>query len=361
MRVRRIGVTIVGVFSVAVLLALTGAANAACYQCSGDEPCRAVCTASSDDEFQDHLFDAVCVPLDCVGATSNSGAFCGEGAFSDCAMPFEACCLPDGGCLDVTAENCAAMSGASSGPGTACPAVAEPGCTRCTDVENCPAGPICVGSFDDDVADFFFFEICGFCGSSSGTNASCEDVTECTTPLGACNTDSSTVPCLVIAESHCGDLGGTYLGDGSECGNDFCPVPTATPTDTPTATPTDTPTITPTATPTDTPTVTPTATPTSTAAPQGAGCQDTSQCESGLFCADGVCCEVVCDGPGEICNLTGREGQCTTVASAPSVERLGLIVACLVLLGIAAVTLVPTLNVAGPRLRRRVGRPPRRA
>ncbi|HXT99792.1 MAG TPA: hypothetical protein VN903_02295, partial [Polyangia bacterium] len=41
----------------------------------------------------------------------------------------------------------------------------------------------------------------------------------------------------------------------------------------------------------------------------GATCKTGDQCASG-FCADGVCCNVACEGPCLSCNLMGREGRC---------------------------------------------------
>ncbi len=117
-------------------------------------------------------------------------------------------------------------------------------------------------------------------------------------------------------------------------------TPTDTPTETPTSTPTATPTITPTASPTNTPTETPTGTPTHTATqtptatstgtplPNGAGCDPSSNCASGI-CADGVCCNDPCDGSHESCTAPGNVGTCTAVdpASAPAVSQRGFLVA----------------------------------
>ena len=44
----------------------------------------------------------------------------------------------------------------------------------------------------------------------------------------------------------------------------------------------------------------------------GAICQRNDQCASN-FCADGVCCNVACQGPCLSCNLMGREGTCWPV------------------------------------------------
>ena len=122
-------------------------------------------------------------------------------------------------------------------------------------------------------------------------------------------------------------------------------VATQTPTDTPTFTPTQTPTITPTASPTDTPTITPMSTPTLTPTvtptpqPNGSTCTAPGQCAS-TFCTDGVCCDIACDQPLEQCNLAGHAGTCTsTAAAAPALTPRTLLLAVLVLGGLAAFAL----------------------
>jgi hypothetical protein len=58
------------------------------------------------------------------------------------------------------------------------------------------------------------------------------------------------------------------------------------------------------------------------------------------FCVDGVCCNTACDQPSEACNLPGQVGTCaSTAAAAPSLSRPGLLLAMLLLSGIALVAL----------------------
>jgi parallel beta-helix repeat protein len=139
---------------------------------------------------------------------------------------------------------------------------------------------------------------------------------------------------------------------------DGMPPATATPTETPTSTATETPTSTPTQTPTGTATETPTptATPTSTAtmtptatkAPIGGSCMETSQCETGLFCVDGVCCNRACDQPGEVCNLPEHLGFCSQVSVAPAPVMSGWMLALLA----AGLMLLATLGLARSGRRR---------
>jgi hypothetical protein len=73
------------------------------------------------------------------------------------------------------------------------------------------------------------------------------------------------------------------------------------------------------------------------AQPYGAGqaCTNTGECQTGLFCADGVCCNTACNGPRESCNVSGSEGICTMVQAAPTLSpwAQGLTFALLVVAG----------------------------
>lgn len=69
---------------------------------------------------------------------------------------------------------------------------------------------------------------------------SCDTAIECL-PSGACCLPDAS--CAELTEAGCNSAGGSYQGDGSECAQVECTVPTPTPTATPT--PTDAPTPTP--------------------------------------------------------------------------------------------------------------------
>lgn len=116
-------------------------------------------------------------------------------------------------------------------------------------------------------------------------------------------------------------------------------TPTNTASRTPTQTPTSTPTTTPVNTPTSTPTSTPTATPTNTPVPQGGACATPSQCGTG-FCVDSVCCNTACAGPDERCDAPGQPGTCVSFAApAPTLTPWGLLVAAILLTGVAGFAL----------------------
>ncbi len=76
--------------------------------------------------------------------------------------------------------------------------------------------------------------------------------------------------------------------------------------------------------PTETPdappsaTDTPEANPTATADANGALCVEASDCQSG-FCTDGVCCDAACDGQNEMCDLSGRTGECTLACACADI------------------------------------------
>lgn len=187
----------------------------------------------------------------------------------------------------------------------------------------------------------------GKCVSDDCCECDCEaPADECTTPgstLPFCQADGSCqsrfsssagslepdVPCKITCfQFFTPGCDVTAVVQDSACGPDGCV------TNTPTGTPTDTPTVTPTSNATQTPTQTP--------IPQGGSCSaDPSNCATGLFCADDVCCDTPCDQPLEACNLPGEVGTCSPVrAPVPAVSNTGLLVITLVLGVIGAVALV---------------------
>ena len=91
--------------------------------------------------------------------------------------------------------------------------------------------------------------------------------------------------------------------------------------------------------PTGTATTSVIATPTSTGIPNGGTCTDAALCQS-RNCVDDVCCDTPCRGPLERCDVPGFVGTChSTATKMPATSRRGLIVALLLLTGIAALTI----------------------
>lgn len=53
----------------------------------------------------------------------------------------------------------------------------------------------------------------------------------------------------------------------------------------------------------------------------GNACSSTPQCQSGLFCVDGVCCNSPCIGLCRSCNLPGNVGSCTPIPSGQDIDN----------------------------------------
>jgi len=155
-----------------------------------------------------------------------------------------------------------------------------------------------------------FFPSCGSCPSD------CADFDG--TMLACCETPDGT-GCASV--TNCVSTGLCLQADSSPTG--FCTGPCL---------------ISP--TPTATPTLTPTVTPTNTPVPQGGACTTPSQCSTG-FCADGVCCDTACADPLTKCNLPGHVGTCSRAptAGAPALTPAALLLALVVLAGLAAIAL----------------------
>ncbi len=119
------------------------------------------------------------------------------------------CCLCDGTCVDLTADDCASV-GLYLGDGVLC---GTPGV-----ICDSPAsfGACC---FEDScVEDFFICECEASMGVFLGPGSTCD---ECdVTPTGACCRSDGT--CVIVTMDECELIAGLYLGDGSAC--DECPA-----------------------------------------------------------------------------------------------------------------------------------------
>lgn len=124
-------------------------------------------------------------------------------------------------------------------------------------------------------------------GTYQGDNVSCTAVT---CPI-ACNLTEApecdgNCPAGQVCSSILNQLGAQVAG-AQPLGECECIAATETPT----------PTSTPTATLTSTPTATETGTPTNTPVMMGGPCQETADCEGGLFCEAGICTENTAPAP----------------------------------------------------------------
>lgn len=184
-------------------------------------------------------------PGDCElfgGEIQPYGVFCES---DPCEADDEACCLPDGTCLDGPPTACTFAGGVTRGPGTNC---AEGWCTgACCDVnfactqrtqqqcedmagnyrgertpcqaDTCESTACCL-PFIDAYSCFLRDPVdCLIEGGFDLGTTSCPDVC----PIGACCSDDGST-CDVTADFDCF---GTYLGDGTGCGGldgNECPL-----------------------------------------------------------------------------------------------------------------------------------------
>jgi hypothetical protein len=59
------------------------------------------------------------------------------------------------------------------------------------------------------------------------------------------------------------------------------------------------------------------------------------------LCVDLVCCNTLCDQPGQVCNAPGSRGTCIEAAAqAPAMSTVGLLLAVVALVMSAAVSLL---------------------
>jgi hypothetical protein len=98
--------------------------------------------------------------------------------------PPEACCLPDGSCVDVTPDVCHQMSGASQGPGTACSGVTIACCLpdgSCSDTD-----PLCCDDLGGQPSPWGATQCLGD-NNGTGIDDACEPPTEaCCLPDRSC-------------------------------------------------------------------------------------------------------------------------------------------------------------------------------
>jgi hypothetical protein len=156
------------------------------------------------------------------------------------AEPPEACCLPDGSCLDLPPSQCLAQQGVPQGPGSKCTvaeacclsdgscAMLDPLCcdqqggtpqgtgSQCTQTQACcfPDGscqmldPLCCDEAGGTVS--LYSNVCLGDANQNGVNDACEP------PSGACCYPDGS--CLVTTQAGClMTVGAVYKGDGTKC------------------------------------------------------------------------------------------------------------------------------------------------
>jgi hypothetical protein len=115
-----------------------------------------------------------------------------------------ACCLPSGGCEDLSEHFCALAGGVYEGNGTSCAGT------------TCPSGACCLPNGSCVIAALSGCNALG--GIYQGNATECASV-PCPQP-GACCLPTG---CVVVAEARCAELSGSYSGHGVACSAANCP------------------------------------------------------------------------------------------------------------------------------------------
>jgi hypothetical protein len=138
---------------------------------------------------------------------AQSGAFAGDGTVcqpNPCPEPTGACCFQaTGGCLLLSASNCALAGGFFQG-----------GDTTCQSIVCFPKGACCLpdGSCQDDKSP----EACTALGGTFQGDATQCQFASCPAPLGGCCL--ATGFCLDLTQGECDTAAGSWAGFGTACG-----------------------------------------------------------------------------------------------------------------------------------------------
>jgi hypothetical protein len=156
-----------------------------------------------------HTFQAKLKPgKDSGGGTVGSGTGV---HFKVCVkQPTQACCLPDGTCIDTTVSDCVARNGLPQGPGTNC---ATTVCPQPTQACCLPDGTCIDITVSDCVARN---------GLPQGPGTNCA-TTVCPQPTQACCLPDGS--CVDVDPSICRLTGGIPQGLGTNCDMVDCPEP----------------------------------------------------------------------------------------------------------------------------------------
>ena len=126
-------------------------------------------------------------------------------------QPTEACCMPDGTCIDVDTQTCLQRGGTPQGPGTNCNTVLCPQPLQAC----CLPDGTCIDTTANDCR--------AKGGTPQGPGTNCNTVL-CPQPLEACCLPDGT--CTDTTANDCRAKGGTPQGPGTNCKTVKCPQPT---------------------------------------------------------------------------------------------------------------------------------------
>jgi hypothetical protein len=274
----------------------TGMPSCAPYLCSGTQPvCPTSCTNDNNCGAGSYCAGAACVGANpngtaCTANDQCSSGFCVDGFCCNgaCAGPCDRCDLSGlaGSCLPVPAGSLPSspMCGAYLCDGT------NPGCaTSCTKDNNCVTGDYCAGSAC--VPKKAIGAMCaqpneclqGFCADGYCCNAACNGpCDECATVPGSCSFvppgGAGSPPCTpYLCPGTAAQCATTCTLDSDCAAGNFCNAGSCVPL-----------------------------------LGNGAVCSRTQMCTSGN-CVDYYCCDQLCSGSCQACNLMGTQGMCTLV------------------------------------------------
>jgi subtilisin family serine protease len=164
-----------------------------------------------DGSCNDGLYENDC--------TIGGGVYQGDGsscATAFCPQPTGACCYSNGSCGDLSFNDCSLTGGSFQGDGTSC------GTTSCPQ----PTGACCDLTFEFCLELTSAIACVEWGGDHWEDGAVCaDDPCGFNEPTGACClTDANCSEGQSVGD--CAINGGTYQGDGSECGTVFCPMTT---------------------------------------------------------------------------------------------------------------------------------------
>ncbi|MCC6426614.1 MAG: hypothetical protein IT435_07310 [Phycisphaerales bacterium] len=127
----------------------------------------------------------------------------------NCQPGIGACCLPNGSCVQLTANDCASQAGQYKGDGIPCVTGTCPA----------PTGACC---FSNNFCLTLSEVDCGGAGGTwVGANTTCNG-NQC--PTGACCLPMG--DCIITTQSNCTGQGGTFKGVATTCASADCPQPT---------------------------------------------------------------------------------------------------------------------------------------
>ncbi len=266
---------------------LPPAACAGGYQCASASTCATTCNGDGDcqaDFFCDST--AHCQPRKAQGAMCNADAG-GECKTADCHVCRNGFYCTDHVCCDTPAAqcggcmHCAAPSGtcvnadAGSDPHNYCPATSdECQAATCNGSGSC-AKPNATACGTD------------MCSGNQLTKHTCQSgvctASSPTTCAGGANCSSDGKTCLgkCAQDSDCTQTGvGAYCDSNGDCQPRKAQAGTCN-------------------------------------VAAGGDCKVTGcgECQAGLTCADGFCCNQACGGQCQACDVAGKQGQCTTLTS----------------------------------------------